>query len=140
MPVVTRWMLKTSLGYLLLALIVGLIQAIASLLGPGSLTNLLIHFEPERIHLFVVGWLTLLIFGVAFWMFPKYSQAQPRGSNGLGWAAYGFLNTGLILRMIGESASKPGSIFGWVLVVSATFLWLAGLAFVINTWPRIKEK
>jgi hypothetical protein len=140
MPLVTRWMLKTSLIYFLLALIVGLLQSAAPLFPGSSVMAVFRQIEPARIHLLVVGWITLLIFGVAFWMFPKYSQHKPRGHAGLEWASYAMLNIGLILRVIGESAAQPGTIFGWMLVVSALLLWLAGLAFFINTWPRIKEK
>ena len=140
MPLITRWMLKTSLIYFLLALIVGLLQSAAPIFDPGLTFPWLSHLEPVRIHLFVIGWLTLLIFGVAFWMFPKYNQAKPRGFAWLAWSTYGFLNIGLVLRAIGESAAEPGGVYGWVLVVSSLFLWLAGLAFAINTWPRIKEK
>ncbi len=137
MPTITRWMLKTSLVYLLLAFVVGLLQALSAL---GVDWPVLRQLEPVRIHLLVVGWITLLIFGVALWMFPKYSKEQPRGPLWLSWAAYGLLNAGLILRVIGESAGQPGTFFGWLLVVSALLQWLAGLAFILNVWPRVKEK
>lgn len=138
MPALTRWMIKTSLVYLLLALLVGLLQGAAPVFA-GALPFLR-NIEPVRTHLFVVGWITLLIFGVVFWMFPKYSREKPRGHEWLGWAAYGLLNTGLILRILGESAAQPGTLFGTLLVLSAALQWLGGLAFFINTWPRIKEK
>ena len=138
MPTLTRWMLKTSLIYFLLALLVGLLQG----LSPIFLSELTFfrQLEPVRVHLFVVGWISLLIFGVVFWMFPKYSREKPRGYEWLDWATYGLLNTGLLLRVIGESAAQPGPVFGSMLVVSALLQWLAGLAFFINTWPRVKEK
>lgn len=138
MPPLTRWMLKTSLVYLFLALLVGILQGLRPYLSaalPFFRTP-----EPVRVHLFVVGWLTLLIFGVVFWMFPKYSQSKPRGHEWLGWLAYGLLNAGLVLRVIGESAGQPGTFFGWLLVVSAVLQWLAALAFIANTWPRVKVK
>ena len=54
--------------------------------------------------------------------------------------ARGRREEGLILRVIGESAAQPGTTFGSLLVVSALLQWLAGLAFLLNTWPRAKEK
>lgn len=140
MPPLTRWMLKTSLVYLLLALLTGLLQAGLPLFENGAGLPVLRQLEPVRVHLFIVGWVTLLIFGVVFWMFPKYSREKPRGHEWLGWAAYGLLNAGLILRAVGESAAQPGSVFGWMLALSAVLQWLAALAFIINTWPRVKEK
>ncbi len=140
MPTITRWILKTSLVYFLLALIVGLLQSTAPLFPENTLMDVFRSIEPVRIHLLVVGWITQLIFGVAIWMFPKYTREKPRGSASLGWASYVLLNFGLVLRAIGESAAQPGTIFGWMLVVSSGCLWLAGLAFLLITWPRIKEK
>lgn len=138
MPKLTRWMLKTSLIYLLLALLIGLARGLQPFFAgsPAFLRQL----EPVRVHLFVVGWLSMLIFGVVFWMFPKFSQEKPRGHEWLLWAAYDLINLGLILRIIGESAAQPGSFYGWLLVASAGLQWLASLAFVIHTWPRIREK
>ncbi len=140
MPAITRCMIKTSLAYFLLALLIGLFQALSALLPTAGWLQVLRGVEPTRIHILVIGWITMLIFGVAYWMFPKYSREKPRGTAGLGWASYGLLNAGLILRIISESAARPGTILGWLLVVSALLLWLAGAAFFVNTWPRIKEK
>lgn len=137
MPKLTRWMIKTSLIYLVLALLAGILLGLRSALGwnwvPAGLS-------PSYFHLYMVGWVSLLIFGVVFWMFPKYTQAQPRGSQGLGWAVYGLINAGLVLRVLGESLSGQSPVWGWVLVISAFLLWLGGLSFVINTWQRVKEK
>ena len=64
---------------------------------------------PTYLHLVTVGWLTNLIFGVAFWMFPRYTAESPRGSDALGWASYAGLNAGLLLRLIGEPAQLAGA-------------------------------
>lgn len=136
MPPLTRWMIKTSLVYLVLALLAGLWQALGPLVG-GVVPGLF----PVYFHLLVVGWLTLLIFGVAYWMFPKYSREQPRGREWLAWTVYALLNIGLLLRAVAEPLNTGGgNLWGWALVVSALLQWLAGLLFVINTWPRIKER
>jgi hypothetical protein len=138
MPPLTRWFVKTSFIYLALALIVGLLIEIQSTLGstiPGGLF-------PVYIHLFVLGWITQLIFGVAFWMFPKLSVEKPRGNEALGWWTYFLLNIGLLLRAVAEpiNAVQPSVFSGWTLVVSAISQFVAGLMFVINSWGRIKEK
>jgi len=138
MPPLTRWFVKTSLVYFVLALIVGLLLAVGPIVPVLSSTGLF----PIYIHLLVFGWLTQLIIGVAFWMFPKYSREKPRASESLGWATYGLLNMGLLLRAIGEpfNAQQPNAIWSWMLVASAVLQWLAGMAFIVNTWGRVKEK
>ncbi|MBZ0304883.1 MAG: hypothetical protein K8I82_02325, partial [Anaerolineae bacterium] len=83
---------------------------------------------------------TQLIFGVALWMFPKYSKEKPRGSENLAWTTYLFLNVGLLLRLIGEPLTALNYQTGWMLAVSAVLQLIAGWVFVINTWGRVKER
>jgi hypothetical protein len=99
-----------------------------------------VGLTPAYFHLYMVGWVALLIFGIVFWMFPKYSMEKPRRSEPLGWLVYALINTGLILRVFAESLARPGNMWSWMLVVSALLLWLGGLVFVINTWQRVKVK
>jgi hypothetical protein len=132
MPLLTRTFIKTALVYLLLALALGIALAL-------GVTNGLF---PVYIHLLVFGWLTQLIFGVIYWMFPKYSNQFPRGRESLSWITYGTLNLGLILRAIAEplQASQANNLSGMMLVLSAILQWLSGVAFIANTWQRVKEK
>jgi heme/copper-type cytochrome/quinol oxidase subunit 1 len=97
-------------------------------------------FRPTHLHLLVVGWITQVIFGVAYWMFPRYSAERPRGSEPLGWAAFILLNVGLLLRVAGEPFYALGRAVGGLLVASALAQLLAGWAFVLNTWPRVKGR
>jgi len=139
MPPLTRWFVRTSLAYLVAALLVGL----GLMLGPlVSLPPVFAALQPVYFHLLMVGWVTQLIFGVVFWMFPKQSNQQPRGSEGLGWATYALLNAGLLLRAIGEPlvAAQAWSGAGWLLAASAALQLAAGWAFVANTWGRVKER
>ncbi len=130
-------MIKTSLVYLVLALLTGVALGLGSALSVNWLPP---GLTPVYFHLYMVGWVTMLIFGVVYWMFPKYSLERPRGSTRLGWWVYGLLNVGLALRVLGESLAQPGNGWGWALVVSAALQWLAGTGFVLNTWQRVKEK
>lgn len=133
MPRLVRWFLKAALVYLILALCSGILLAL-----PKPLSGLF----PVYIHTLAFGWLTQLIFGVALWMFPKYSSAKPRGHEWLGWATFALLNLGLVLRVIFEPIQSMGAsaFSGWMLVLAAGLQWLAGIAFVANTWPRVREK
>jgi len=136
LPTLTRWFVKTSLVYLVLSLATGLLNTTQPIFG-YSLPGIF----PVYLHLLTIGWLTSLIFGVVFWMFPKFSKEQPRRSEKLGWAVYITLNLGLALRAISEplNSLQPGRLWGWVLALAAVLLWLAGVMFVINTWGRVKE-
>lgn len=139
MPLLTRLFIKTSLGYLLLAL---LASWLLSMQMAGFIPPLLQGLFPVTVHLFVLGWVTQLIFGVVHWMFPLYSRQKTRGNPSLTWITYVSLNLGLALRTAGEPlhAARPTALSGWLLAVSALLLWLAGAAFVANTWRRVKER
>ncbi len=138
MPRLTRWFIKTSLVDLVLALALAITMALTPLLRGPSLAWIF----PVYVHILAFGWLSQLIFGVAYWMFPKYSLEKPHANETVGWAVYFSINAGLLLRAVCEPINSldPHGVWGVGLVVSAALQWLAGLAFVLNTWGRIKEK
>ena len=136
MPKVTRAFLKLSLVYLVLALIAG-----AGLQSIGH--DWYARLFPTYLHIFVVGWITQLIFGVALWFFPKMSRDRPRGWEPLSWACLVCINVGLLLRVVFEPLpSLVDGVTYWQagLVVSAVLQWIAGVCFVINIWPRVKGR
>jgi hypothetical protein len=139
MPPITRTFVKTSFIYFIAALATGLLLSLGPMLPWPRMVGAV---SPVYFHLFMVGWVTQLIIGVAFWMFPKFTQKRPRGSEWLAWLTYAFLNSGLMLRILAE----PGQViynhflWAWLLVLSALLQWLGGMTFVLNTWPRVKEK
>lgn len=138
MPTVSRLFLKFGLVYFIAALACGVAMAWAG----GAWGAILL---PTYLHLFVVGWLTQIIIGVALWLFPKWTKAQPRGREWLSWTALVTLNVGLLVRVVAE----PGQALfdaSWqptlsvLLVVSAALQWVGGMAFLVNIWGRIKVK
>lgn len=139
MPPLTRLFIKSALVYLLAALIVGVLLVLPV---DTAAHPILTALTPTYLHLFLIGWLTQLVFGVAYWMFPRHSRERPRGSPALAAATYAALNAGLVLRTIAEpvSALRPGPGWGWALATSGALLWLASLLFVVNTWGRVKER
>lgn len=136
MPLLTRYFIKFALVYLAAALLIGAVLAARSV---WRLPPLISTLGPVYFHAFLVGWVTQLIFGVAYWMFPILNQTRPRGSERLGWATFILLNVGLGFRVIIEPLHglRPQPLFGWLLVLSALLQWAAGLIFVLNTWGRI---
>ena len=132
MPPLSRWYIKLAMLYFISALLVGALQGLFDIPYVG----------PAYVHMLVVGWITQMIFGVAYWMFPKYAPETPRGNNAVAVATFVLLNLGLLLRVVIEPlrAWRPDLLPGWPLVVAAAAQWLAGVGFAANTWPRVKEK
>lgn len=137
MPTLTRWYLRAGMLYFVTALAAGIVLQWPVMVGRHPVAAV---FFPTYLHLLVVGWITQVIFGVAYWMFPRYSAERPRGSERLGWLAFVLLNAGLLLRVVGEPLHALGSGAGGLLVASALLQLLAGWAFVLNTWPRVRER
>lgn len=138
MPDLSRYLIKTSLAYLVAALLVGI-----------SLTAPVIDFVPQAaavypsyIHLFVLGWLTQLIFGVAYWLFPRASKERPYGNAVVAVVGFVLLNAGLLMRLVSEPAFLINAADGWraVLVASAVLQWLGVSLFAVYFWSRVKGK
>jgi len=95
---------------------------------------------PTYVHLLVLGWLTQLIFGVAYWMFPRRPAEASGQAGGMAWATYWLFNAGLVLRVLAESCRAAGSRTDGALVVAAIFQLLAGWGFVLVIWPRVRGR
>jgi hypothetical protein len=136
MPTLTRWFIKS--GILCLVAVLTLSVAMQSPLLER--VPFLRVVWPTYLHLLVVGWLTQLIFGVALWLSAKHPGGKSRGSDALGWVTFLLLNLGLLLRLIGEPRAVFGRDAAGLLVASAIAQLLAGWAFMINVWPRVRER
>ncbi|MDX1663776.1 MAG: hypothetical protein R3272_08280 [Candidatus Promineifilaceae bacterium] len=137
MPTVTRWYLKSSFLYLLAAVGVGVWLALR---GLAPVPAFLAFVQPVYVHLFLVGWVTQLIFGVVYWLFPPPREGDRHDA--VWWATFILLNIGLLLRVVAEPAAtpRPGSVWGWLLVLSALLQWAAALGFAYTTWPRARRR
>lgn len=138
MPDLSRYLIKTSMAYLVAALGFGIALTEPVL----SRYPLLPAVYPSYIHLFVVGWLSQLIFGVAFWLFPRVSRERPYGATWVPWTGFVLINAGLLLRLISEPAHAwaPRAVWAVLLSISSILQWLAGICFVVYFWSRVKGK
>ena len=139
MPKLSRWVLKAAFVYLVLGAL-GAVLYWTNVLWPWWAP--LSAVSPTYLHLIVVGWLTQLIFGVIYWMFPIISKAQPRGDPRIAWAAFICLNAGLIARLIFEPwrAVQPDPVNAYGLLLSAVLQVVAALLFVWVCWGRVRER
>ena len=139
MPRLSRWFIKIGLIYFIIGLTLSFIVLVQPTLGWSSQLQVL---RPVYLHFLFIGWVTQIIMGVGYWMFPKYSKESPRGNEKLGWVVFILLNLGLILRGVSEPMMviDPQTSWGWVLALASMFLLLAGWGFIFNTWGRIKER
>jgi hypothetical protein len=135
-PRLSRWCIRAALAYLVAGMAMGswmlIVQARRGY-GPGDPWPVL------HTHLLLVGFLLLVIFGVAFWMFPKIGGGRP--GREAGWMAFWLLNAGLLLRVLAEPLADRGrGAAAWdvLLGISAVLPALAALAFAVAIWPRVR--
>ena len=132
MPTLTRWFLRAAIIDLVAGLGLGLLLALPAMAdaSPG--------WRMVLVHLLVMGWATQMIFGVAYWMFPRRKPLDLTAFDATGWTCFAATNLGLIARAAGEPALGSGAPYASVLVLMASLLQLlAVIAFVIQIWPRI---
>ncbi|MCS7223280.1 MAG: cbb3-type cytochrome c oxidase subunit I [Armatimonadetes bacterium] len=89
-------------------------------------------------HLFLVGFVAMMIMGVAIWMFPrpKESRYSPLISEVIYW----LITVGTAIRAIGEVIATYHRAPIWLLlsVIGGIAQSIAIIAFVINIWTRIR--
>jgi hypothetical protein len=139
MPALSRWFIKLGMVYFVAGLMMGAALLAQPVMGWSSQLQVL---RPVYLHFLFIGWVTQIIMGVGYWMFPKYSKDNPRGREWLGWVVLISLNLGMVLRTIGEPAVllAPQYGLGWTLAAASLFLLIAAWGFILNTWGRIKER
>jgi hypothetical protein len=151
MPSTSRAFVKASLIYLALGAILGALLLVNRWIPMSARIAAL---RISHVEFLLVGWLTQLIMGVAWWLFPplvvglrpgepkpiRRGQAQ-RGSEPVFWMTFVSLNLGILLRAL------FGPLYGWTKVdpfnalvgISGWFLLAAAIGFVLNMWGRVRE-
>jgi len=139
MPTLTRYWIKAGFVNFAAALLLAVFIQLSSVI---ALPEFMIAMNPIYFHLFLVGWITQIIMGVSFWMFPPLNKDQPRGLEILGWLSFVCINAGLICRAVGEPVVflDPATKWRWILVVSALLQWMGRMLYIAHMWPRVKGK
>ena len=148
MPTTTRVFVRASILYLILGAALGALLLMNDWLSLGSAVY---YVKPAHVQFLIVGWLTQLILGVAWWLFPPmafrlrgqhypHGQAQ-RGSEPLFWVTFALLNAGVVLYALAQPLfTRTGSgFFGGLVALAGVCLLAAALTFVANMWARIRE-
>ncbi len=141
MPPIARAFVKAAFAYFVAAFVLGALMALDQWL---SFSRWLRAVYLSQLHLLVVGWITQLAIGVAYWIFPRYRKEQdvePRGSDSLAWAVFITLNAGLLLRFLFEPFHLMGG-GGWLaalVALSGVLQALSALGFGWLIWGRVRS-
>jgi heme/copper-type cytochrome/quinol oxidase subunit 1 len=91
-------------------------------------------------HAIFVGFVMMMILGVALWLFPRPDKADTRYQPALAAAAYWMLTAGTATRIVGELLRQlSDGLWLRLTVTLAGFVQIAALAlFFFTMWSRIR--
>jgi heme/copper-type cytochrome/quinol oxidase subunit 1 len=132
-----RRYIKTAIAFLIVGLLIGGWMIVQRELGrrPPSQYQVSAHT-----HTLFVGFVMMMILGVALWLFPRPEKSDTRYRPALVGAAYWLLTVGTAARTIGEllRPTLAGGFVRWLVVLSG-FAQIAGLLlFFYTMWSRIR--
>ncbi|HXD99609.1 MAG TPA: cbb3-type cytochrome c oxidase subunit I [Candidatus Acidoferrum sp.] len=136
LPLVRRY-IKTSFVFLALGLLLG---------GWMSVSEFVLGAYPPRLyltahaHLLLVGFMLMMVMGVATWMFPRPARDDTRYRPGLAEAVYWVMTLSTAIRAACEILAplSGAPVVRWIIALGGLGQ-LAGTAlFVLNMWPRIR--
>lgn len=130
MTLPSRLLIKSSLIYLILG----------ALLGVILLVNKAINFEPAvwvllpvHIELMIFGWIIQFTLGVAYWILPRFLEGEARGNKALAYLMVCAINVGIWLMIAEELTDISDSLR----LVARGLELLAVLLFIGLHWKRI---
>lgn len=140
MPPLARNYIKAAFVYFIVAFVLGALMMLDRWLGFSRWLKV-VYFS--QLHLLMVGWITQLAIGVAYWMFPRLRKEQdprPRGSDALAWFVLITLNVGLVLRFLLEPfyLMGPQPWLAATMALSGILQAAAAVAFGLLMWARIR--
>jgi hypothetical protein len=140
MPPIARTYVKAACVYFIAAFLLGAMMMLDRWLNFSRWLKLVYL---GQLHLLLVGWITQLAIGVAYWIFPRFlkeQDPQPRGSDALAWGVLVFLNLGLLMRFLFEPfyLMGPRPWLAVLMALSGVLQALAALGFGLLIWGRIR--
>jgi heme/copper-type cytochrome/quinol oxidase subunit 1 len=132
-----RRYLKTGIAFLALGLALGLWMMAERELFERFPSRYVVS---AHTHAILVGFVMLMILGVALWLFPRPAQGDTRYSPARAETAYWLVTLGTLARVLGEVArvGTDTPALRWA-IVAAGIAQAAGLVVFFTTmWSRIR--
>ena len=137
MPPLARRYVKTSFVFLVVGLVLGGYLVVAQVLLGHYPSRLLVT---AHVHVLLVGFMLMIVMGVATWMFPRPARDDTRYRPELAEAAYWVMAPATALRALAEvllGATGAGGL-GWLIAVGGLGQLAGAALFVLNMWWRVR--
>ena len=137
MPPLVRRYVKTSFAFLMAGLLLGGYIVLAEFVI-GSYPPRL--FITAHVHLLLVGFMLMMVMGVATWMFPRPARDDVRYRPELAEAVYWIMTVATTVRAAAELTAPFVAAPALRVVIALGGLGqLAGaIVFVVNMWWRVR--
>jgi cbb3-type cytochrome oxidase subunit 1 len=139
MPPLVRRFLKTAIAFLLLGVALGVhMLARRELAGVWATP----WWTSAHTHAILVGFVMMMIAGVALWMFPRPAKEDTRFDPRAAEGAYWFLTIGTAARLAGElmRPMSAASSLRWMIVAGGAAQALGLALFFWTMWTRIRGR
>ena len=137
MTSLVRRYLKTGIAFLATGLLIGLWMIVRRELLNQPLSPWMVS---AHTHALLVGFVMMMILGVALWMFPRPVRGDTRYRPAVAETAYWMVTAGTAARVAGEllHTVADGSGLRWAVVLASMLQGAGLLAFFATMWPRIR--
>ena len=135
-PLIRRY-IKTSFVFLLIGLGLGAYLIVAQFVLDVSPPRL---FVTTHAHLLLVGFMLMLVMGVATWMFPRAARDDTRYRPELAEAVYWIMTLATALRALAETWVALTGVLSlrWLIAVGGLGQLLGAGLFALNMWRRVR--
>ena len=137
MPPLVRRYIKTSFAFLVLGLLLGGYLVVAQFVLGHYPSRLLVT---AHVHLLLVGFMLMIVMGVATWMFPRPGRDDVRYRPELAEAVYWVMALATALRAAAEVllGTTGAAALGWLIAVGGLGQLVGAALFVLNMWWRVR--
>ncbi len=137
MPPLVRRYVKTSFAFLIAGLLVG---------GYITVAQFVVNAYPPRLfitahaHLLLVGFMLMIVMGVATWMFPRPARDDARYRPELAEAVYWIVTVATAARAAAELTAPftAGPAARGLIALGALGQIVGALLFIVNMWWRVR--
>src|SRR6266849_1517995 len=137
MPPLIRRYIKTSFVFLLAGVLLGSYVSVGQFLVGTYPPRLVIT---AHVHLLLVGFMLMIVMGVATWMFPRPARDDARYRPELAEAVYWVMTLATGVRAVAEMITAYSDSPALRVMIALGGLGQAGgvLLFVVNMWTRVR--
>lgn len=127
MSKITVWFIKCAMTYFMLAIVLGLHMAVSGQTYP---------YMPIHAHFNLLGWMSMMIYGVAYHILPRFS-GRPLYSEKIAEWHFWLANIGLVGMTLGWMVRHFTGDFRMLMIFSIISA-ISAVLFVINMFKTIK--